>query len=118
MSSTVVEQRAEFRMVEVEAELAKLGIKSATWHTGGGCATIYLGEPDDEGFYSVVGGPGSYNHTSDNPIGYYDDFYIGGEEENPKTNQESLVRYKGENTLSGIVATLAKAFKDSHEGNQ
>lgn len=44
------------------AELvAKMGVPAEVHMTGGGVATLFAGEPDDNGYYPAVLGPGTYS---------------------------------------------------------
>jgi hypothetical protein len=97
---------SEFSLIAVENELKRLGIIAFTANTGGGCATIYLGDPNAEGYYLTVGGPGSFEGAG-NPVGYFEDFYIGPDEQ---TLPDAPSIYNGERTVEGIVAALADAF--------
>jgi len=78
--------------------------------TGGNCATLYLGEPDEKGFYPVACGVGSYeweNRPNYSPA-YYSDFWIG--EDSDEDDDDSGYFYKGEHTESAITEAIKNYF--------
>lgn len=96
-----------FNMGAVKAQLARYGIKSEIIHTGGGCATLYLGDPDTEGFYPVVCGAGMYDpENPDNSEGFADQFYIGRDSE----VSDFGFYYKGENDTLKIADAIFDFF--------
>ena len=100
----------EFSLNEVVEGLKQYDIDSFICRIGGGCATLYLGMPGGEGYYNLGAGPGNYGGADDNPVGYYHEFYIGGDEENPETPPVHQL-YSGEKSVKGIVDALVKAYK-------
>jgi len=51
------------------------------WHTGGGCMTIYVGNPDQDGIYPVAAGPGYMQN--DKAVGDFGDFCYGVDGDGP-----------------------------------
>jgi hypothetical protein len=47
-------------MTELTDALNKLNLKAEYLMSGGGCGTIYIGEPDAEGYYPYAVGPSNY----------------------------------------------------------
>jgi hypothetical protein len=50
-------------------------LNAEMWHTGGGCMTIYVGTPDEDGMYPVAAGPG-FRRDGQN-VAHFDDFCYG-----------------------------------------
>lgn len=67
------------------------GIKSYTEQTGGGIATIYVGEVDDDGTPELMAGPGQFTSSTDtDPLGDTDDFYISPDCDSPDHDDPEL----------------------------
>lgn len=116
----VIENSSHLCMVEVEynAELnqfsfgdivkllAKDGIKSEVMHTGGGCATLFCGEPNAEGYYPVVCGAGVYEPENPaNSIGFYGDFWIGTDDD-----KQTGFQYKGKSSIIDLTNVIFDYF--------
>lgn len=101
-----------FNLGKVKAQLARYGIKSEIMHTGGGCATLYLGDPNAEGFYPVVCGAGIYDpENPDNSEGFADEFFIGRDDD----RQAQGFYYKGENNVVKIADQIFNYFMFGYE---
>lgn len=101
-----------FNLGKVKAQLARYGIKSEIMHTGGGCATLYLGDPDAEGFYKVACGAGMYDpENPDNSEGFADQFYIG----NDSDYSDKGFWYKGANDPVKIADQIFNYFMFGYE---
>jgi hypothetical protein len=62
-----------FSLSKVASLIRDAGFNAQVYMTGGNCGTIYIGEPDAEGFYPTAGGAGNYSLD----CGYYQEFAIG-----------------------------------------
>lgn len=101
-----------FNMGAVSAQLARYGVKSEIMHTGGGNATLYIGDPNAEGFYPVVCGAGIYDYENpSNSEGFADDFFIGRDDD----FQGQGFIYKGENNPIKIADQIFNYFMFSYE---
>ena len=96
-----------FSLGQVSAQLARYGVKSEIMHTGGGNATLYLGDPNAEGFYPVVCGAGIYDYENpNNSEGFVYDFFIGRDDD----FQGQGFIYKGENNVVKIADQIYDYF--------
>lgn len=101
-----------FNLGKVKAQLARYGVKSEIMHTGGGCATLYLGDPNAEGFYPVVCGAGIYDpENPDNSEGFADEFFIGRDDD----RQAQGFYYKGANDPVKIADQIFNYFMFGYE---
>ena len=67
-----------FDMDALVALVAARGVKAYVEHTGGGVATIYTGDPDDDGYYVAAAGPGVIQHRDYGMnVAHRGDFYVG-----------------------------------------
>jgi len=62
-----------FSLSKVASLICDAGLNAQVYMTGGNCGTIYVGEPNEEGFYPIAGGAGNYSLD----CGYYQEFAIG-----------------------------------------
>ena len=100
----------EFSLSKVVELLARDGVKAELMQTGGGNATLYLGDPDKDGFYPVLCGPGLYNW--DNPalsVGDIREFFIGKDGE---SGDEDVFAYQGANDVRKIANVIFNYFMD------
>jgi hypothetical protein len=81
----------EFDMSLVARILTKRGLKSYVENTGGGCATIYCGTADADGYYPVAAGPGVVSRIGfPFSIGHAEDFCWGSDKD-----EDDCVTYDG-----------------------
>jgi len=81
----------EFDMSLVARILTKRGLKSYVENTGGGCATIYCGTADADGYYPVAAGPGVVSRLGfPFSIGNAEDFCWGSDKD-----ETDVVTYDG-----------------------
>lgn len=82
------------------------GVNAHVDHTGGGCATLYAGDPwEEEGYgirYPAAAGPGWYEngHLTDRARASRTDFYVGPDDEGvtdpiiiPETMTHTAIAY-------------------------
>jgi hypothetical protein len=112
----------EFQLLTLNLDtLAELirqrGLKAAIEHTGGGCATIYVGEPDTDGFYLVAAGAGHFDGANwTDPRAYWGDFCWGLDDEGmTQPTFENNVRPL-ENIADEMVA-LAREVEANRNGS-
>lgn len=97
----------EFSLGDVVALLAKDGIKAEIMQTGGGNATLYLGDPNADGYYSVVCGAGVWDwDTPKNSYGFTSEFFIGRDDD----RQNEGFYYKGKNDVKEIEQVIYDYF--------
>jgi hypothetical protein len=66
----------------VRAIVEDHGIYAYLEHTGGGCATIYAGARDKEGYFQAVAGPGNISWVPEIPsTGHVDEFYVSPDDQ-------------------------------------
>lgn len=63
----------EFSLSKVASLIKEAGFEAYVEMTGGNCGTIYVGQPNDEGYFTTAGGAGSYADD----CGWYEEFAIG-----------------------------------------
>lgn len=102
----------EFLFSGVIAQLARDGIVAEVMHSGGGCATLYVGKPNDKGFYDVVCGPGVFD--DENSFGFTSEFWIGRDDDE---RQGQGFYYKGENDVKKIAHAIFEYFMFDKEQN-
>lgn len=103
----------EFSLGKIVDLLARDGVKSEIMHTGGGNATLYIGEPNDKDFYPVVCGAGVYDYENPaNSIGFSDQFWIGRDDDE---NQGQGFYYTGANDLKRIENVIFNYFMNGLE---
>lgn len=51
----------DINMRDLTTQLLSLGIKAEYIMSGGGCGTIYIGDANEDGFYSYAIGPSNYS---------------------------------------------------------
>lgn len=95
----------EFLFSGVVAQLARDGIVSEVMHTGGGNATLYVGNPNAKGFYDVVCGAGVFDN--ENSFGFASQFWIGRDDDE---RQGQGFYYKGENDVKKIAHAIFEYF--------
>lgn len=86
-----------FSLSKVASIVTEAGFEAHVSMTGGNCGTIYVGEPNEEGYYTTACGAGSFADD----CGWYSEFYIGrdGEEDgfyfhdyNPEWSEMSVAK--------------------------
>lgn len=111
--------KVSFSMDGVAKAINSQGIKASVQHTGGGCATLYLGETNAEDYYSLAAGAGSFESKDwSNPVGYWSEFWIGPEDNVGARFETSGGYYKGEQTIEALVEFIVNAYKsEKAQGN-
>jgi uncharacterized protein YceK len=95
-----------FNMEHVATILTLRGIKSYVEMTGGGCATIMCGTANDQGYFPVVAGPGTFNHRDVGySVAYLGDFTIGQE-----TDDDDFVEYFGTDDENEVADEIEKFY--------
>jgi hypothetical protein len=70
--------RGVFDMDALAEMVSARGVCAFTGHSGGGCATLYTGSANPEGYRVVAAGPGTYKHRDWGfSVGSFADFYVG-----------------------------------------
>ena len=99
-----------FDMRKVARDLAVETLAPCTVEmTGGNCATIFLGNPDEEGYYPVACGAGSYifdNLPNQSPA-YFAEFWIGRDGQEDKG-----FYYEGKNTERGVIDAIKSFYAE------
>ena len=105
--------REFFDMSYVKDEVAKLlDLPARIENTGGGCATIYVGNPDSEGYYPLAVGPGNLENREgfDFPIAQYSDFSVGRDDPSGASNDGSGV-YNGLYNAEQLIQFIASEYR-------
>lgn len=105
--------REFFDMGYVKDEVAKLlDLPAHIENTGGGCATIYVGNPDAEGYYPLAVGPGNLENREgfDFSIGQYSDFSVGRDDPSGASNDGSG-EYKGLYSAEQLIQFIASEYR-------
>jgi hypothetical protein len=115
-----VDEPTAFRMNDVVDALKRLGIPSYVEQTGGGCATIHVGQSwmiDDGGsprtVFPVCAGAGSFDwhgteHTADTR-----DFCIGPDDALDDGSDDPYYWTTESDTVETIIAEIARQYRDA-----
>lgn len=100
----------EFNLKDVTEKLNRFGVEASFQMSGGGCATIYCGKPDPEGFYPVACGSAYWNWDEPNKsYGDTREFYIG---KDGSEQGEDYFLYVGSNDPDRIANVIFNYFMD------
>lgn len=108
MTTRPFDASQDFRMNELVAMLKERGIEAQIWHTGGGCATLYVGElladDDDNGSrYVACVGPGYFDAD---PVGHWDELWIGADDD------ETGIYWQGPRDLAKVADHIVANMDD------
>lgn len=111
----------EFSFTAVESAVRAAGVPAVFDHSGGGCVTMYVGEPTDvettatwngqpvtDRRYTLLMGPGSWRGTNGNDsVGHTEDCYIGPDDDGESDPFTVPVEF----TAADIAAQIVRQYR-------